>query len=388
MRSALAALGSLAALAAAGHGVRESQAAFTAPAKANAATFSTAADWVTPAVTLTTPADGSYSKTTTIALSGAAGTATGDSTTVTLNIYSGSAATGTPVLTRSVTRIGATWSTSVTTLGQGTYTAQASQADGGGNTGKSATRTFTIDTTAPTRVSIAAANGTGTPGHLDAGDTITYTYSEPMLASSILSGWTGASAAPVKVRFFSGSTSDAFTVLDSSSAANVKLDAGTTGGGGVSLGSTSYVTNQVNFSATLTQSADGRSFVVTLVGSPDVASRVVATAVGARNMTWTPKTGPTDLATNALYNAGNLQLSEALREGRDAAVRALPLIELAKQSYRSVLRRDPQSWDARYNLERALWLAPELDEVLTETLQRDAENRVMSTLQSTRADLP
>ena len=95
-----------------------------------------------------------------------------------------------------------------------------------------------------------------------------------------------------------------------------------------------------------------------------------------------------DLATDALYNAGNLQLREALKEGRDAAVRMLPLIELAKQSYRSVLRRDPKSWDARYNLDRALWLAPELDEQLTETLQRDAENRVMSTLQSTRADLP
>ena len=95
-----------------------------------------------------------------------------------------------------------------------------------------------------------------------------------------------------------------------------------------------------------------------------------------------------DLATDALYNAGNLQLREALKEGRDAAVRALPLIELAKQSYRGVLRRDPQSWDARYNLERALWLAPELDEVLSETITRDAENRVMSTLQSTRADLP
>ena len=95
-----------------------------------------------------------------------------------------------------------------------------------------------------------------------------------------------------------------------------------------------------------------------------------------------------NLATDALYNAGNLQLREALKEGRDAAVRMLPLIELAKQSYRSVLRRDPQSWDARYNLDRALWLAPELDEQLTESVQRDAENRVMSTLQSTRADLP
>lgn len=94
------------------------------------------------------------------------------------------------------------------------------------------------------------------------------------------------------------------------------------------------------------------------------------------------------LATDALYNAGNLQLREAMKAGRDAAVRMLPLIELAKQSYRSTLRRDPTRWEARYNLERALWLAPELDEVLSESVKRDAEDRVMSTLQSTRADLP
>jgi mxaK protein len=90
----------------------------------------------------------------------------------------------------------------------------------------------------------------------------------------------------------------------------------------------------------------------------------------------------------ALYNAGNLQLREAMKEGKGASVRALPLIELAKQSYRSVLRRDPQNWDARYNLERALWLAPEVEETPGERLRRDAESRVMSTLQNTRADLP
>ena len=60
------ALGALAALALAGHGVRSSQAAFTAPVKSNAATFATAADWLAPAVTLTAPADGSYSKTTSV----------------------------------------------------------------------------------------------------------------------------------------------------------------------------------------------------------------------------------------------------------------------------------------------------------------------------------
>lgn len=90
----------------------------------------------------------------------------------------------------------------------------------------------------------------------------------------------------------------------------------------------------------------------------------------------------------ALYNAGNLQLREALKEGSGASARSLPLIELAKQSYRAVLRRDPQSWDARYNLERALWLAPEVEEVAGDRIRRDAEERVMSTLQNTRAELP
>jgi hypothetical protein len=307
-----AAIGALAALVVAGSTVATSRAAFTAHDEFSA-TVSTAADWVAPAVTLTAPADASSTKSTSVTLSGAAGNATGDATTVTLEIYSGSTVTGTPVLTRAVLRSAATWSTIVTTLGQGTYTAQATQDDSAGNTATSTAHTFTIDTTAPARVSIAAANGTGTSGHLDAGDTITYTYSEPMLASAILAGWSGGSAATVKVRFFSGTT-DAFTVLDSASAANVKLDAGTANGGGVSLGSgANFVTGTVTFGATMTQSADGKSFVVTL-GSPDIASRVVATRTGTANMTWTPKAGATDLAGNALASTATWTETDADRD--------------------------------------------------------------------------
>jgi mxaK protein len=96
-----------------------------------------------------------------------------------------------------------------------------------------------------------------------------------------------------------------------------------------------------------------------------------------------------DLAADALYNTGNLHFREALREeGPDSAIRMLPLIELAKQSYRSVLRKDPQSWDARYNLERALWLAPERDESLSFSVPRNTEERVMSTLQHVQGELP
>jgi len=69
-----------------------------------------------------------------------------------------------------------------------------------------------------------------------------------------------------------------------------------------------------------------------------------------------------DLQRAALFNLGNLHLREGLKSGPDEAARSLPLIELAKQSYRDLLRVDPTDWDARYNLERALWLAPEVEQ--------------------------
>jgi mxaK protein len=67
------------------------------------------------------------------------------------------------------------------------------------------------------------------------------------------------------------------------------------------------------------------------------------------------------LRETALYDLGNLHLREALKNGPGDVGAALPLVELAKQSYRDALRMAPTDWDARYNLERALQLAPEID---------------------------
>jgi hypothetical protein len=309
----LAVIGVLGALAAAGSGVGMSSAAFTAHEEFTG-TVSTASDWVAPNVTLTSPADDSFQKSTTVTLSGAAGNASGDDTTVTVNIWSGTSASGTPLTTRTVNRSGATWSTSLFGMAAGTYTAQATQSDSSDNTATSAANTFTIDTTAPTRVSVGAANGSGTAGHLDAGDAITFTYSERMLPSSILSTWSGSSPASVRVRFFTSSGGDSFTVLDSSSNPNVKLDNGTASSGGVSLGnSANYVSGTVTFSATLTQSADGKSFIVTL-GSPDFSSRIVSSPVSGKNMTWSPTSGPTDMAGNGLASTSSFTESG---NGRD-----------------------------------------------------------------------
>lgn len=72
------------------------------------------------------------------------------------------------------------------------------------------------------------------------------------------------------------------------------------------------------------------------------------------------RSGNPSLAVAALYNAGNTYLEQALAIDRSReADRVVPLVELAKRSYRDALRRDPHHWDTRYNLERALALQPD-----------------------------
>jgi len=90
-----------------------------------------------------------------------------------------------------------------------------------------------------------------------------------------------------------------------------------------------------------------------------------------------------------LYNLGNLHLHEALKNGTERANDALPLVELAKQSFRDALRADPADWDARYNLERALALAPEVEEQAGDDEPPPVEReRAITTAPLSRTDLP
>ncbi len=102
-----------------------------------------------PSVTLTTPADGSTTTTSSQPLTGAAGTAAGDSTTVTVQLYAGSGATGAPLQAIVVHASAGTWSTVAGGLEPGTYTARAEQSDDVGNVGLSAPATFTVTKPAP-----------------------------------------------------------------------------------------------------------------------------------------------------------------------------------------------------------------------------------------------
>ncbi|EIC30196.1 MULTISPECIES: hypothetical protein [Methylomicrobium] len=64
------------------------------------------------------------------------------------------------------------------------------------------------------------------------------------------------------------------------------------------------------------------------------------------------------------YNLGNLYLEQAIAQAEAMDINAaLPLAGLAKQAYRQSLALDSRQWDAKYNLEAAMRLLPEMDRI-------------------------
>lgn len=121
-----------------------------------------------PAVTLTSGPNG-VTGDATPTFGGAAGNAAEDETEVTLRIYQAEFPFGTPLRTVHATRTGATWSATVgSALPNGDYTARAEQSDAPGNVRTTDSRTFTVDSAAPT----ARLNVTPSPAVTD--QTVTF----------------------------------------------------------------------------------------------------------------------------------------------------------------------------------------------------------------------
>lgn len=122
-----------------------------------------------------------------------------------------------------------------------------------------------------------------------------------------------------------------------------------------------------------------------------LAHSPAASAAGdaAQNAYRSLQADPT-LGAAARFNSANLLLRQAVevRAGEQPA-QAMPLIELAKEQYRELLRQDPQHWDARYNLERAQRLLPDPQDSDLEpaAAPRDRE-RAATTMRAQTLGLP
>jgi large repetitive protein len=125
----------------------EQTAAGEEPGFSEASTFTVDGDAPHPAILA--PVNGSALASTTISLTGVAGTAPGDDGAVTVEVFPGSAAAGAPAETVTVPTAGGSWSAPLGTLAAGTYTALALQSDDVGNSGAGAPVTFSLSEPAP-----------------------------------------------------------------------------------------------------------------------------------------------------------------------------------------------------------------------------------------------
>ncbi len=125
--------------------------------KSTAVTFTV--DATAPEVTLTSPGNDTYVKTSDPTLSGGAGAVSWDSHNVTVAIHDGSTLGGSVAASGTVSESSGRWSYSPPHLNDGTYTAEASQRDEVGHTGESGPVTFTVDTTSPALTLVRPADG-------------------------------------------------------------------------------------------------------------------------------------------------------------------------------------------------------------------------------------
>jgi hypothetical protein len=177
--------------------------------------------------------------------------------------------------------------------------------DNAGNSATSAGFSATVDGVAPTATDVQAANGAALSGRLEAGDSLTLTFSEPIEPGSIVAGWDGSSPLNVVVRLNRATLggNDTLSFFDAANATQLQL-------GTVDLGRSDYTGGTVTFGATGTPSSMAHS-VVTVGGAPvsrltltlGTASAAARTAKGPGGMTWRPAAGPQDPAGNALVTA-------------------------------------------------------------------------------------
>ncbi|MDQ1515065.1 MAG: signal peptidase [Actinomycetota bacterium] len=169
--------------------------------------------------------------------------------------------------------------------------------------------TVTIDNAGPTATDISTGNAAGgTHGMAEAGDTITFTFSEQIDPQSILAGWTGASTTVVVELQDGGCTlvlcnNDTFQIYNSAYTTtlpfgSVSLATGSyygCSGIGLLCGKTPMAFGATGTASTMVESAN--TITITL-GTSSGGNGIIHTVGSNTDMAWTSTTTPYDAAGN------------------------------------------------------------------------------------------
>jgi chitinase len=192
----------------------------------------------------------------------------------------------TPLCVASTAPYSCALNTTVLTSGS-SYEIQLIAADNTGKTTTTAPAAVTVDNVAPTAVDVQSVNG-GTARVIDAGDVITFTWSEPMAPASILAGWGGGSQA-IRVKVSDNGGNSLLELYDQTGTTRLNV----TSAAGLLLGGDYVGTTPLWLNGTLAES--GSTTTVT-IGS--LISGSVATVNPSATMVWASSAGATDIAGN------------------------------------------------------------------------------------------
>jgi len=193
--------------------------------------------------------------------------------------------TWTTLCTDNATPYTCAWNT--TTVTDGSYDLEALATDSVGHTTSVLRTARVVDNTAPAPVDVQAANGGATAGQPEAGDSVTFTFTEALAPASVLAGWDG-SALAVRASFTNAGGSDTLDVLNAAGTTRTNLMFAAN-----SLTVGNVVSANTVFNATMARS--GATIIVTLGA---IQSGTVRTD-NAGGMSWRSATAVTDLAGNA-----------------------------------------------------------------------------------------
>jgi hypothetical protein len=192
-------------------------------------------------------------------------------------------------------------------LAAGSYGFALTLTDAAGNSATKSGFKITVDNTAPAGTDVQTTNVGKTNGLAEAGDTLSFSFSEAPDPDSILSGWTGAATSVVaRLNNGSGSASDTITIYNSANAVQVAL-------GSVSLGRGDFAGANVTFGASGTASTmvmSGSTVTITL----GTQSATATTAAATGSMTWTPSSAATDVAGNSVSTTAVVESGAADKE--------------------------------------------------------------------------